>query len=68
MAKAPGRAGDQSAEPDQQAQVEALGQRGGQDWMPLMSPPGLLGVSVAAPLVRTPHLQIDSEWQRLRRP
>ncbi len=47
---------------------EQLRQRGSQDWMPLISAPGGLRVSVADPLVRTPHLQIDSEWQTLRRP
>ena len=46
---------------------EQLRQRGSQDWMPLISAPGGLRVSVADPLVRTPHLQIDSEWQTLRR-
>ena len=46
---------------------EQLHHRASQYWMPLMSTPGLLGVSVADPLVRTPHLLVDSERQKLWR-
>ncbi|MFZ0406998.1 MAG: tetratricopeptide repeat-containing glycosyltransferase family protein [Cyanobium sp.] len=40
---------------------EQLGERPHQDWMPLLSTPGVLGVSQADPLVIEPHLRIDPE-------
>ncbi len=51
---------------------EQLQDRPPQDWLPLISTPGLLGVSVADPLVSEPHLRVDPErlerWrQRLPR-
>ena len=40
-----------------------LRERPSQDWIPLLSTPGLLGVSVADPLVCAPHLRVDPERQ-----
>ncbi len=40
---------------------EQLQEQPPQDWLPLLSTPGLLGVSVADPLVSEPHLRVDPE-------
>ena len=40
-----------------------LHERPSQDWIPLVSTPGLLGVSVADPLLSAPHLRVEPERQ-----
>jgi len=40
---------------------DQLGERSSQDWMPLLTTAAVLGVTVANPLVRGPHLRVDPE-------